>query len=912
MQTTSNRHKILIANPGAGKTERLSEEVVKLIGLGVRPEKILCVTFTVKARTEMEDRISKKMSEKNYAGSLPDIETFHSYCIGLLRQFDMNPDIISERLARYFITKSILSRDVTTGTEESLYREVNSYILTTGKVINAIKLIKSFGILPDEVSDSESLSILSEMYENQEGSVKISLEEAKALLDKFLLVFRDYETYKKNRLLDYQDILILARDILKKMKSPPYDHILVDEVQDISALESQIIKLSGKNIFAVGDSKQAIFGFQGGNVESFNAFRNHRDFEKEIMMHTFRLPGNVVDYVISFFSRLNIEQDISELQVMESMKEGIEGEVRITLSDNPEETAALAVRNILKAISKDERIGIIVRSNYQALKVSEFMKNMQIDHGSGSIVTTLETEKRVITTFIMGILSTEKNDVIKALYTEYSGVSLRDAIKTVDIIQFKNEFDEYLPEPFSSMRRKYSENMGMLQKLFTEYIIPKSIEKGGNFFLAAKELSNAIPEFFEKVNGGKQDLISFLKQENSDESVEDEIEKRITISTVHKSKGREFDHVIYVPSRKSWGDPSGMDLVMNSILRTKDQHYDPDDRKEEENRIDFVALTRTRKSLWILTKSKESDRYKIDGKCILTKLDSESPEFETISRKKISEKDSASPMENLDRWLMEFIQKKINRLKRLSFSMIGSLDELPSFVSRYILAISDFSTALQLGTNTHKIIEDFLTNNEIPGLLNSDLETKSWNNFLKYYADVNSLTGVKWILSEGTVQCNVMDLFPDIKTDLTIMGKIDAGYTFMQDGIEKTRIVDFKTSKEAGDLDKYYEQISLYSYLYSLQNHIPIQNIEGEVVMLSVREGKISTGKVDLKVYQANSLMIERAIEAVKKRIQMFVNIQNNPEMLYEMILKAKEKYTPSEIFKQVQREISLELKGVA
>ena len=57
--------------------------------------------------------------------------------------------------------------------------------------------------------------------------------------------------------------------------------------------------------------------------------------------------------------------------------------------------------------------------------------------------------------------------------------------------------------------------------------------------------------------------------------------------------------------------------------------------------------------------------------------------------------------------------------------------------------------------------------------------------------------------------------------------------------------------------------------------------------------------------------MIERAIEAVKKRIQLFVNIQNNPEMLYEMILKAKEKYTPSEIFKQVQKEISLELNGV-
>jgi hypothetical protein len=142
------------------------------------------------------------------------------------------------------------------------------------------------------------------------------------------------------------------------------------------------------------------------------------------------------------------------------------------------------------------------------------------------------------------------------------------------------------------------------------------------------------------------------------------------------------------------------------------------------------------------------------------------------------------------------------------------------------------------------------------------------------------------------------------------MGKIDAGYTFMEDGVEKTRIVDFKTSKEAGDLDKYYEQISLYSHLYSLQNKIPIENIEGEIVMLSVREGKISTGKVDLKIFQANSLMIERAIDSIRERIELFVNVQKNPSTLYDMILKAKEKYTPTEIFKKVQEEISMELYG--
>ncbi|MHB1492443.1 MAG: UvrD-helicase domain-containing protein [Thermoplasmataceae archaeon] len=909
MDTTSNAHKILIANPGAGKTERLSEEVLRLISNGVKGGKILCVTFTIKAKTEMEDRVLRKLQEKGYNGQLPRIETFHSYCNSMLNDFDINHEIISERLSRFILTRAIVARDVSTGSEESLYKDMNSYILTTGKVINAIKLIKSFGILPKDISDSRAMAILNELYDNQDGSVRISKEEASALLEKFLLIFRDYEAYKKDKLFDYQDLLILALDILKKSDKEPFEYILVDEVQDISALEREIIERSARSIFAVGDAKQAIFGFQGGNIESFNAFRNHKAFEREVMMHTYRLPQKVVEYVISFFNRLDSNQDITELQVMKSMKQDSEGKVEITISDNQEETAVLAVKKILKRAPEEKKIGILVRSNYQASRVSELMKSMGVDHNAGAIVVTLEQEKSSIATFIMGILSDEKPDVIKALYSEYSGVTLRDAIHTVDQIQFKDDFKEFLPEPFASLRNEYSATLPKLLSLFTDYILPRSLEMGQNHFMAARELYSAIPEFFEKVVGGKRELISFLKQENSEEDSNVDMENRVTISTVHKAKGREFDYVIYVPSRKSWADPSGMDLIMNSILRSKEQHYDPEDRREEENRIDFVALTRTKGELWIITKRKEADRYKLEGLCEVVAPEDESPDF--ISMSSSDAKNNFSKQNSMANspWLLEFIGKKIKKLKRLSFSMIGTVEDLPSFITRYVLGISDFSTSLQLGTDVHKAIEDFLSSGQEPGLMSSDVQAKSWANFKNYYSVVNKLPESKWLLSEGTVQCNVKDLFKDIDTNLTIMGKIDAGYRFTDGNAEKIRIVDFKTSKEVKDnLDSYYEQISLYSYIYSLQNKIPLDRIEGEIVMLSIREGKISTGKVDLRVFQANPLMISRSIESVKKRIEQFVEFQNNPEALCEMILKARERYNKSELFRHIQEEISAEL----
>ncbi|MHB8361400.1 MAG: 3'-5' exonuclease, partial [Thermoplasmataceae archaeon] len=414
---------------------------------------------------------------------------------------------------------------------------------------------------------------------------------------------------------------------------------------------------------------------------------------------------------------------------------------------------------------------------------------------------------------------------------------------------------------------------------------------------------------FDRVSGGKLEFISFLKQENSEENQQTDEAFRISITTVHKAKGREFDYVIYIPSRKTGADPSGVDLVMNSILQSMGQHYNPEDRDREENRIDFVAMTRTKGDLWIITKRKEAERYRIDNLIESAEIEEKSPEFKTYTTADIESERHKSNDKIEEKWLLEFISRKISKLKRLSFSMLGSVEDLPSFVSRYILGINDFSTSLQLGSDIHKTIENYLTKKEEPGLMSTDLQAKSWENFRKYYADVNKLPEIKWIISEGTVQCSVKELFNDLNTDLSILGKIDAGYTFSDGGIEKIRIVDFKTSKEVKDnLDSYIEQISLYSKIYSIQKNVPIEKIEGEIVMLSTREGKIYNGKVELKVFQANTLMIERSLEGIKDKIDLFIEFQRNPKTLYESVIVAKEKYKQTEIFKQVQKEISKEL----
>ena len=69
--------------PGSGKTFTLVERIVRLIEKGVRPQNILCITFTNKAADEMRERISKRLGVQ-HPGFF--IGTFHSLCANILRK----------------------------------------------------------------------------------------------------------------------------------------------------------------------------------------------------------------------------------------------------------------------------------------------------------------------------------------------------------------------------------------------------------------------------------------------------------------------------------------------------------------------------------------------------------------------------------------------------------------------------------------------------------------------------------------------------------------------------------------------------------------------------------------------------------------------------------------------------------
>ncbi len=181
-----------------------------------------------------------------------------------------------------------------------------------------------------------------------------------------------YETAKSARaLLDYEDLIQQTADLLSQTQAAAWvlykldngiDHILVDEAQDTSPEQWQVVTaLSNeffagmgagthlRTIFAVGDEKQSIFGFQGANPEEFDRMRRHfqrragfikSDFEKVELTVSFRSTAEVLQAVDLVFAQAIAAQGMTSFgasPVHEAFRQGHAGLVEIWPTEKPEE-----------------------------------------------------------------------------------------------------------------------------------------------------------------------------------------------------------------------------------------------------------------------------------------------------------------------------------------------------------------------------------------------------------------------------------------------------------------------------------------------------------------------------------------------------------------------------------------------
>lgn len=258
--THGNGPLLIIAGAGSGKTRTLIYRVAHLIARGVRPERILLLTFTRRAAQEMLSR-----AERLVGGATRNVQggTFHATAHRLLRRY---------------------------GAAAGLAQDFS--IMDQGDAVDLMQLSRAalgYAASSKRFPKKETLHYIYSRHVNTgipiDDIVRDEYPQFVEYLPDITKVYADYTVRKQDRnLVDYDDLLLFwammleASPELADKISGAYDHVLVDEYQDTNVLQARILQglcKTHRNITVVGDDAQSVYSFRGAN------FRNILDFPKQ-------------------------------------------------------------------------------------------------------------------------------------------------------------------------------------------------------------------------------------------------------------------------------------------------------------------------------------------------------------------------------------------------------------------------------------------------------------------------------------------------------------------------------------------------------------------------------------------------------------------------------------------------------
>jgi DNA helicase-2/ATP-dependent DNA helicase PcrA len=255
---------LILAGAGAGKTRVVVHRIAELIRQGVRPEKILAVTFTNKAANEMKSRIAAltgadfTLSPYDSPRTHPFISTFHVLCLHIIRTFHADAGLP----ARF-----------------TIYDRSDSSRAAKEAIIGA-------GFDPKELEPRRVISAMSRAKGEALSSAEFRDRSASYIDEAIAEVWKRYDVIlATENALDFDDILLRAQTLLatkpavREHFQNAWEYLHVDEYQDTNGVQYEIVRaLSSKhgNIAVVGDADQNIYSWRGASLEHIMNFE--RDF----------------------------------------------------------------------------------------------------------------------------------------------------------------------------------------------------------------------------------------------------------------------------------------------------------------------------------------------------------------------------------------------------------------------------------------------------------------------------------------------------------------------------------------------------------------------------------------------------------------------------------------------------------
>jgi DNA helicase-2/ATP-dependent DNA helicase PcrA len=559
---------LVLAGAGAGKTRVISHRLAYLVKSGIKPEQILAITFTNKAAEEMKERIKLLLGKP-----APFVSTFHALGVYILRK--------SGRLIGIPKNFSILDK------EDSLDLIKDS--------------IKETGLDPRQFQPSRMQAIISKL---KGDLVRIEDFEISAGNDffprKLSLIWNKYEgLMKKQGALDFDDLVARAVFLFESDKETRryyqnfWQHLLIDEYQDTNKSQYQLAKILAeehRNICAIGDLDQAIYGWRGAD------FRNILNFENDYPDHTtiifeenYRSTKNILEAASRVIEKNKMRK---EKKLISTRHQGEELSLFRALNEEEEaEFVASKIKELLIQRVKPSEIAVLFRTNFQSRVLEEACLKNNIPY---QMLGTQFYERREVKD-ILAYLRTSLNaeDLISlkriinvpprgigrvAVLNYLSGKPNRETAKFTKLLKLiKNKIANSKPSD-------------ILRFIIKESGYQKYLEGGGEE--GREKLENlkelvSIAKRYNEFNG--EEGIEKMLTDISLMSEQDTLDKkgdRVRLMTVHSAKGLEFDYVFIT------GLEEGLFPHVNAV-------NDIDERQEEERRLFYVALTRAKEKVFL-------------------------------------------------------------------------------------------------------------------------------------------------------------------------------------------------------------------------------------------------------------------------------------------------------------------------
>lgn len=559
----------VLAGPGSGKTMVLTNRIVYLIReLSVPPERILVMTFTKAAALEMEARFLRICPERGGVA----FGTFHSVFFRILKESGRSRGwkILSGGQQAAVLTEILKARKWTQYLERDFLREL----------VREISRLKA-GEGPMDFS----------------GSAVMPPEQ-------FEVLYRRYEAYRQDgNWLDFDDILLQCRRVLSEQPKileywrGRFDFFLVDEFQDASALQYELVRLlaAPKNhLFVVGDDDQAIYGFRGAAPDlMLRAYKELPDCRLIRLEVNYRSTGQILKGAAHLIGH-NKKRFAKHIVGNKAMGEEICFREYETQREQAEGAAEYVTALQRSVPAGAESIAILFRKNRLMKPFAKAFLRKGIPFSMKEPWTVWEEHWAVADVFSYVRLAAgcgSREDQLRILNKPFRGLS-REVLRNGAVLSAEEKEEWALFQKQLALLASLPP-FGQLQFIrkgigYEAYCQAECERKGEDPWEVLEQL-----EELQKRSVPYRRAAEWLKameteQEQMKQQAEHPRPGSVRFLTIHGAKGLEFDTVIL----PDWND--GVLPHKSGALGNMQK-----DALEEERRLAYVAVTRAKSRLFI-------------------------------------------------------------------------------------------------------------------------------------------------------------------------------------------------------------------------------------------------------------------------------------------------------------------------